>query len=241
MIPIEAGRGLLNIAHRGASGSFPENTIRAFLAAVEAGAAMCELDVRLTRDGIPVVIHDETVDRTTDGRGAVAEMTLAEIKHFDAGMRFGARFAGERIPTLAEVFDALVNRCGLNIELKADAAEKPVCEIVRARGAIEASMVSGFDWEALWRVRAIDPAIRIGVLADKRGDAMLATARRLDAWAVNPRYNLCTAELVSEAHGHGFKVMVWTVDERAAMRRMIAYGVDGIMTNYPERLSALVR
>jgi glycerophosphoryl diester phosphodiesterase len=203
---------------------------------------MCELDVRLTRDGVPVVIHDETVDRTTNGRGAVANMTLAEIKRLDAGGRFGARFAGEQIPTLGEVFDALGDRCGLNIELKAAGAEASVCEMVRVRGAHETAMVSSFDWAALARVKAIDPAIRVGVLADRdAAGAMLAAGRRLDAWAVNPRYNLCTAELVIAAHRQGFKLMVWTVDEPAAMRRMIAYGVDGIMTNYPERLSVLVR
>ena len=108
--------GLLNIAHRGASGTCPENTLRAFITAAEAGAAMCELDVRVARDGAPVVIHDETVDRTTEGRGRVAEMTVQELKLFDAGARFGARFAGERIPTLDEVFAALGDRCGLHAQ-----------------------------------------------------------------------------------------------------------------------------
>jgi len=234
------GAGLLNIAHRGASGSFPENTIRAFQAAADAGAAMCELDVRLTRDGVPVVIHDATVDRTTGSRGAVAEMTLAEIRRLDAGVRCGAHFAGEPIPTLAEVFEALGDRCALNIELKADGLERPVCAMIRARGAIATAMVSSFDWAALARIKAIDAEVRIGVLADRDGGAMLAAARRLGAWAVNPRYNLCTPELVTAAHRQGFQVMVWTVDDVAAMRCMIGYGVDGIMTNYPERLSALV-
>ena len=110
---------MLNIAHRGASGRFPENTLAAFAAAIEAGAQMCELDVQLTRDGAVVVMHDDTVDRTTDGRGAVRGMTLEELKRLDAGVRFGNEFSGERIPTLEEVFALTRGRCGLNIEIKA--------------------------------------------------------------------------------------------------------------------------
>ncbi len=233
--------GLLNIAHRGASGTCPENTLRAFMTAAETGAAMCELDVQVARDGALVVIHDETVDRTTDGHGRVAEMTLQELKLLDAGVRFGARFAGERIPTLEEVFDTLGDRCGLNLELKDGGADAPVSRMVRARRAYETTIVSSFDWDTLGRVRAIDPSIRIGVLSDQRADTMIAAARALGAWAVNPRYDLCTAELVIEARRHGLKVLAWTVDEPALMRRMIANGVDGIMTNYPARLSALIR
>jgi glycerophosphoryl diester phosphodiesterase len=232
---------LLNIAHRGASGTCPENTLRAFMTAAEAGAVMCELDVQVARDGALAVIHDETVDRTTDGRGRVAGLTLHELKLLDAGVKFGARFAGERIPTLEEVFDTLGDRCGLNLELKAGAADAPVCRMVRVRQAYDTTIVSSFDWDVLERVKAIDPAIRIGVLSDKRADTMIAAARALGAWAVNPRYDLCTMELVMEARRHGLKVLAWTVDEPTLMSRMIANGVDGIMTNYPDRLSALIR
>jgi glycerophosphoryl diester phosphodiesterase len=233
--------GLLNIAHRGASGTRPENTLCAFTTAAEAGAAMCELDVQVARDGALVVIHDETVDRTTDGRGRVAGLTLGELKRLDAGVRFDARFAGERIPALNEVFDALGDRCALNLELKSERADAPVCEMVRARQAYENVVVSSFDWDALQRVKTLDPAIRIGVLGKRRGNAMIAAARALGAYAINPRYDLCSAELVTEARRHGLKVLVWTVDEPALMRRMIANGVDGIMSNYPERVSSLVR
>lgn len=210
------------------------------MTATEAGAVMCELDVQVARDGVLVVIHDETVDRTTDGRGRVAEMTVQELKLLDAGIKFGARFAGERIPTLEEVFDVLGDRCSLNLELKAGGAATPVCRIMRERKAYETTIVSSFDWDALERIKAIDAAIRIGVLSDKRADAMIAAARALGAWAVNPRYDLCTMELVMEARRHGLKVLAWTVDEPTLMSRMIANGVDGIMTNYPDRLSALI-
>jgi glycerophosphoryl diester phosphodiesterase len=230
-------RAILNIAHRGASGSFPENTLSAFRAAIDAGARMCELDVQLTRDGAVVVIHDETVDRTTDGTGAVAGLTLAELRRLDAGAKFkGGAHRGERIPTLDEVFTATAGRCGLNIELKAAGVERQVAEIVRTKRAIGDSMVSSFEWHMLDAVRAIGPEIRIGVLAEKNPLAMLEAAARMKAYAVNPRFDLATRELCDAAHARGFKVLVWTVDEHDAMRVLIDAGVDGIMTNYPERL-----
>src|SRR5579872_4989688 len=118
---------MLNIAHRGSSGTHPENTLAAFLAAADEGAQMCELDVQATRDGAVVVIHDETIDRTTDGHGAVAQLTLAEIQRFDAGAKFGAKFASQRIPTLDEVMRATRGKLGLNIEIKEGAVERQVC------------------------------------------------------------------------------------------------------------------
>ncbi len=168
-------------------------------------------------------------------------MSLSELKRLDAGVRFGRHFAGERIPTLDEVFDALGDRCGLDIELKDGAADAQVCAIIRERCAYDLTVVSSFDWAALRRVKARDTSIRIGVLADKRPELMIAEAGALGAWSVNPRYTLCTAELVSEAHRNAFKVLVWTIDDPSQMRRMIANGVDGIVTNDPKRLGTLIR
>jgi glycerophosphoryl diester phosphodiesterase len=230
-------RAVLNIAHRGASGRFPENTLSAFRGAIEDGAQMCELDVQLTRDRAVVVIHDKTVDRTTDGSGAVADLSLAEIRRLDAGAKFqGAAIPGERIPTLDEVFAATAGRCGLNIELKAAGAERKVAELMRARGAAGDSMVSSFNWHMLSALRRIDPEIRLGVLAEKYPDRMLDEAGRLRAYAVNPRFDLATRELCDAAHARGFKVLAWTVDVPEAMRLLIDVGVDGIMSNHPARL-----
>jgi glycerophosphoryl diester phosphodiesterase len=231
---------LLNIAHRGASGEFPENTLMAFKAAIDAGARMCELDVQLTSDGVAVVIHDDTVDRTTEGRGAVASMSLAELRRFDAGRKFGPSFAGARIPTLEEVLDLTRGRCALNVELKGAGVESEVCRLLREHGAIGDTIVSSFDWNALAAARRIEPALGLGVLADRRADAMLEAAVRLHAVSVNPRYDLVSETLVEQAHRAGFKVLVWTIDKVARMRRMIALSVDGIMTNYPARLAALL-
>jgi glycerophosphoryl diester phosphodiesterase len=227
---------VLNIAHRGSSGTHPENTLSAFLAAADEGAEMCELDVQATRDGAVVVIHDETVDRTSDGHGAVAQLTRAEIQRLDAGAKFGARFAGERIPTLDEVMRATRGKLGLNIEIKEGAVERQVCELLRARDALTTSMVSSFEWKALETVRAIDPAIRVGLLAEKNRAALLDAASAMRAYAVNPRYDLVDAAFCADAHARGLKVLVWTVDAPEAMRILIAAGVDGIMTNYPARL-----
>src|ERR1700683_255950 len=123
-------RHVLNIAHRGASGRIPENTLRAFATAIDAGAQMCELDVQFSRDGALVVIHDDTVERTTDGRGAVRLMTLAELRLLDPGIRFGREFKDERIPTLEEVMALADGRCGLDIELKGAGVERGVCELI---------------------------------------------------------------------------------------------------------------
>ncbi len=230
-------RSATNIAHRGASGTFPENTLSAFRAAANAGAAMCELDVRLTRDGQVVVIHDDKVDRTTDGMGDVAAMTLADLKRLDAGAKFkGGAPRRESIPTLDEVFDAVAGRCALNIELKAAGVEGKVAAIMHAHGAVESSMVSSFDWNSIAAINRIDPEIRLSLLAEKKPDELLARAIEMKAYAINPRFDMVTPELCDAAHRANLKVLTWTVDVPQLMEFLLDAGVDGIMTNYPERL-----
>jgi glycerophosphoryl diester phosphodiesterase len=226
---------VLKIAHRGASGRFPENTLRAFEAAIEAGAEMCELDVRLTRDGALVVIHDDTVDRTTNGTGEVRAMTLQKLKRLEAGSKFGVQFANERIPTLEEVLALVGGRCGLNIEIKAPGVESKLCALIRTRAA--AMLVSCFDWQALVRVRSLAPEIPVGLLASRWPARLLGAASEMKAEAINPRFDMVTEELCAAAHKRGIRVYAWTVDAPDAMRKLIAYGVDGIVTNYPERIA----
>jgi glycerophosphoryl diester phosphodiesterase len=230
---------VLNIAHRGASSRFPENTLKAFAAAMDAGAQMCELDVHLTIDGTVVVIHDETVERTTDGRGAVRSMTLEELKRLDAGIRFGGEFAGERIPTLEEVMTLAEGRCGLNIEIKSAGVERKVCELIVGRRALATAMISSFDWDALAVVRHFQPRVRVGLLASQWPARLVGAAFELKAESINPRSDIVTEDLCIAAHERNLSVYTWTVDEPAEMRRLIAFGVDGIMTNYPERLREL--
>jgi glycerophosphoryl diester phosphodiesterase len=230
-------RSVLNIAHRGASGTFPENTLAAFRAAIEAGADMCELDVQLTRDGKVVVIHDDTVERTTDGQGAIAALTLDELQRLDAGAKFqSGAHRGARIPTLDEVFDATTGRCGLNIELKAAGVEAEVAQIMHAHNAFDASIVSSFNWDSLKNIQQIDFKIRIGLLAEEKPIELMAAAVAMRAYAINPRWDMVDADLCEAAHKSGLKVLTWTVDSDARMRALIEAGVDGIMTNFPARM-----
>jgi len=232
---------VLKIAHRGASGNFPENTVCAFRAAIDAGAEMCELDVQLSRDGAIVVIHDETVERTTDGKGEVAELTLEELKRLDAGAKFkGGAVKGERIPTLDEVFSATSGKCGLNIELKAGGLEHQVAQIMQARNALADSIVSSFDWEYLKNIQQLHFNIRIGLLAEEKPVDLMMNAVAMRAHSINPRWDMVTSDLCKAAHERGLKVYTWTVDADARMRALIACGVDGIMTNYSERLRKVV-
>ena len=232
---------MLNIAHRGASGTFPENTLSAFRAAIDAGADMCELDVQLTRDGAVVVIHDETVDRTTDGEGEVAALTLEEIQRLDAGAKFkGGTVKGERIPTLDEVFAATTGKCGLNIELKGGGVEAQVAAIMQARNAFADSIVSSFDWDYLKKIQTLHFNIRIALLAEEKPVDLMMNAVAMRAHAINPRWDMVTADLCKAAHERGLKVYTWTVDADSRMRALAECGVDGIMTNYPERLRTVV-
>ncbi|MGA9723467.1 MAG: glycerophosphodiester phosphodiesterase family protein [Candidatus Binatus sp.] len=237
---------MLNIAHRGASGTFPENTLSAFRAAIDAGAVMCELDVQLSRDGAVVVIHDETVDRTTDGKGKVAQLTLEELKRLDAGAKFkgtikaGALKVAERIPTLDEVFAVTSGKCALNIELKAGGLEHQVAQIMQARNALSDSIVSSFNWGYLKNIQQLNFNIRIGLLAEEKPVDLMKSAAVMRAHAINPRWDMVTADLCNAAHEHGLKVYTWTVDADARMRALVECGVDGIMTNYPERLRTVL-
>jgi glycerophosphoryl diester phosphodiesterase len=233
-------RSVRNIAHRGASGTFPENTLAAFRGAIEAGAQMCELDVQLSGDRAVVVMHDDTVDRTTDGHGAVADLTLEDLRRLDAGARKkGGAPSGERIPTLDEVFAAVAGRCALNVELKEAGFEREVAAIMRKWNAVGDSMVSSFDWRALETMRAADPDIMVGVLAEKGAEKLIDAALRMCAYAVNPRFDMVTGEFCERAHRGGLMVLTWTVDAPELMRYLIDAGVDGIMTNFPERMTAL--
>jgi glycerophosphoryl diester phosphodiesterase len=232
---------VLNIAHRGASGTFPENTLSAFRAAIDAGADMCELDVQLSRDGAVVVIHDETVERTTDGSGEVAELTLAELQRLDAGAKFkSGAVKGDRIPTLDEVFAVTSGKCGLNIELKAGGLEHQVAQLMQSRNAMGDSIVSSFEWEYLKKIQQINFNIRIGLLADEKPVDLMMNAGAMRAQAINPRWDMVTADLCKAAHERGLMVYTWTVDADARMRALAECGVDGIMTNYPERLRTVV-
>ncbi|MBE3598536.1 MAG: glycerophosphodiester phosphodiesterase [Limnochordaceae bacterium] len=236
----------LILAHRGFSARAPENTLVAFRMALEAGADGIELDVQLSRDGVPVVIHDERVDRTTDGKGWVKDFTLDQLRAFDAGGWFGEAFAGERIPTLDEVLEVAGPGSRLiNVELKSGLVQYPglehkVIAALERAGALEKSVLSSFNHFSLRTVKALRPQARTGVLYMEGLVDPWAYARLVPADAIHPPRYAVLPELVEGAHRAGVAVHVWTVDERAELRRMADWGVDAIITNRPDEALAVV-
>ncbi len=233
----------LILAHRGASDDAPENTLRAFGLALEQGADGLELDVTLSADGVPVVIHDDTLDRTTSGHGPVRGQTLAQLKALDAGYpaQFGAKFAGERLPTLAEVFAAYGQQTCINVELKQDrtpgrALAERVVALIHEHRLARRVIVSSFQFSNLRRVRALDPHLPIGLLYTvASGGARLARClgERLHPEAHHPGCYTLGPEQVAWMHGLGLRVNTWTVNEEAELRRWALAGVDGLITNRP--------
>jgi glycerophosphoryl diester phosphodiesterase len=230
-------------AHRGASDDAPENTLAAFALALEQGADGLELDVTLSADGVPVVIHDDTLDRTTNGYGPVRWQTLAALKQLEAGYpaQFGGQFAGERLPTLDEVFAAFGPRTRINVELKQDRAPgRPlapaVVALIQRHGLARRVIVSSFQFSNLRQVRALDPTLPIGLLY-----TIATGGARLVRWltgdlhpeAHHPGCYALAPEQVAWFHAQGLRVNTWTVNAEADLRRFAQAGVDGLITNRP--------
>jgi glycerophosphoryl diester phosphodiesterase len=234
---------LLRIAHRGASGHCPENTRAAFLRAIELGADMVELDCQVTRDGAVVVIHDDTLDRTTSGRGRVRDHTLKELKALDAGSWFHPSFAGEEILLLEEAVEILRGRVGLNLEIKGEDSpgrlEIQCVGIVRSLRFVGETVFSSFSPPRMRLVRDLAEDARIGVLMENRRGAWIegfALAEELAAEALHAERTLLDAAPVDEAHRRGLEVRVWPVNQPSEMEWLARIGVDGIFTDFPERL-----
>jgi glycerophosphoryl diester phosphodiesterase len=169
--------------------------------------------------------------------GEVAKLTLEELRRLDAGAKFkGGAIKGERIPTLDEVFEITGGKCGLNIELKAGGVENQVAQIMQARNAFGDTIVSSFDWDYLKTIQQLHFNIRVGLLAEEKPVDLMMNAVAMRAHSINPRWDMVTADLCKAAHERGLMVYTWTVDADARMRALMECGVDGIMTNYPERL-----
>lgn len=232
------------IAHRGASGHAPENTFAAFERAVQLGAGFIETDLQLTRDARFVAIHDASLERTTNGRGAVRDHTLAELRQLDAGMWFDRQYMDQRIPTLDEILEfASQQDVVFYLEIKYDSAWGMHHALVGALGKAEnaaRTIVISFDPATLASVRRLEPAIMIGLLVeDATGDPVKA-ALEVGARQLCPRADLVTPELVERAHRADLHVVAWTINDADKMRAAIDTGVDGIMTDLPDRLRAVV-
>jgi len=237
-------------AHRGFSGAAPENTLAAFRAAIEAGADMIELDVHLTRDQEVVVIHDDVLGRTADGKGDVAEKSLAELKALDAGGWFDPRFAGERIPTLAEVLEVARGRILVNIELKkgkkafpytmAELAEKTLAVVEKA-GMLRQVLFSSFDPAAIDRIRELDARLPIGLITQRPWATPEEAGNGKAYPTINSLFKNLTAGNVRRAHEARIQVHAWTADTPDEMEKVLVLGVDGIITNHPDRLINLLK
>ncbi len=221
----------LIIGHRGASGTEPENTLRSFRKAVDVGADGIELDVHTCATGELVVIHDDTVDRTTDGSGKVSELSLDQLRELDAG-------SGERIPLLTEVLDLIGRRILVNIELKGDSTAQGVSRIISSylgRGyETDDLLVSSFKPIELSDFISLEEDIRIGVLFEDHPEMYLDFAGKIGAYSVHPRKDLVDPSLVRRSVDMGCRVLTWSVNDREEVDSLISMGVDGIFTDYPQ-------
>jgi glycerophosphoryl diester phosphodiesterase len=237
------------VGHRGASGYAPENTIASFRRAVELGAGFIETDLQVTRDVQVVAMHDSTLDRTTSGKGPVSHRTLDEIRVLDAGSWFDSdssrSFAGERVPTLNEILD-LSRELDVNfyLEIKAGdtwGVEHAVAAALSDSNAAGRALVLSFDLSTLDAMNRIDRNIMTGYLCEHPSSDLVKRAVQVGARQLAPRGDLITSALVDQAHRAGLKVVTWTINEPEQMRHLIATGVDGIMSDYPDRLVSVLR
>jgi glycerophosphoryl diester phosphodiesterase len=236
---------VLAIAHRGASGHAPENTLAAFKKAVAMGATFIETDLQMSRDPRLVAIHDATLNRTTNGEGLVHNMTLAHLRQLDAGSWFGSEYAGERIPTLEELLAfSKKNDVVFYLELKPQGSwggEHALIGALRESGEIPRVVVISFDASVVLNLRKIEPTLMTGLLYDGQIENPIEKAVEVGARQLLVRGDLVTPVLLTGARKRDLQVVCWTVNHPAHMRALIAAGVDGIMSDYPDRLAATLQ
>ena len=246
MLSLRAREGVpYVIGHRGAMGHAPENTMASFRRAWLLGARMVELDVQLTADNQLVVIHDETIDRTTSGRGAVASLTADEIRSFDAGSWCGAGFAGQRVPLLGEVIEWARGKVNLVIEVKTSPAQVATCIDVlqrelQEREFIEQCLIISFDHPFLKELKDANSRLAVGMVYFARLHDPVRAVRAIHGSAMHMHYSCIDAQDVAALQRAGIAVSAWTVNEPADIQRMVDLGVDSITTNYPDRVEPIV-
>jgi len=239
--------GFIVIAHRGASAYYPENTMAAFRGAVEMNAEMIEIDIMLSKEGVPVVFHDATLNDHTDGEGRLDEFTVQELKKLDAGSWFDPEFAGQRILTLEEVLEFAAGKIALNIEIKTEAVsqdaeggvEEKSLELVKEYKMEEYVMFSSFDYRAVRRLKEMDSEISAALLFEKNQSenklpSELITKYRADAF--NCSYQQLSKKRFRDLVSYKIPIFVYTVDQERRMRKLIKKGVSGVFTNKPDLL-----
>ncbi|MGH7774369.1 MAG: glycerophosphodiester phosphodiesterase [Candidatus Binatia bacterium] len=221
------------VGHRGACGHAPENTLKSFAKAIELGCQRVELDVHVSADGAPVVIHDETLDRTTNGKGSVRTLTLAELEKLDAG-------GGERIPALAEVMELCRGKVALQIELKDSTSPPLVAQLIEKEWDRKRVVVTSFNLSLLDEFATLIPDIPLGLLNRNPALDMIATAKEHGHRWICPRFNIVSHDLVNRAHDVGLLVYVYHVNQQQIAEDLILWRVDAVGTDYPELVSGLL-
>ncbi len=225
---------MLKIGHRGARGYEPENTLIGFQKAVALDVDQIELDIHSSADGEIMVIHDETIDRTTNGNGYVNSFTRLELQQFQIeGQQY--------IPTLIEVLNLIDRKCSINIEIKSNGLANKLVGIIEQyvtekQWEYSDFIVSSFEWDNLEKVRLLNPSIPIAILTETSIEDALAFAKKIKAQAINPDFQLLSTENVSQMQQAGFQVFPWTVNEIEDIKRIQSYKVDGIISDFPDRL-----
>jgi len=227
----EKTRPLL-VGHRGACGYEPENTLRSFSRAIEMGCDAIELDVHVCKSGELIVLHDDTLERTTNGTGNISQQTLGELKEFDAGN-------GEKIPTLSEVFDLIDNRVIINIELKGYGTLIPVVQLLKHhidKGLnLDKIIITSFIHQYIKEMRTLMPFVQTGLLIRCELLGFSALAEAADADYLITYYEYANSNLIEDAHSRGVKIMIYTVNDKQTIKQLKDMGVDGIITNFPDR------
>lgn len=231
---VKEERAVVITAHRGAGYLEPENTLRALQRALELGVDQIEIDAQLTRDGHLILMHDPTVDRTTNGIGKVEDLTLEEIRQLDAGL-------GERVPTLAEALELVCGRAILQIELKGAGTALPVVRTVEAAGRERDVILTSFVHQWLIQTRQLNPRISTGALWGRLPSDAVQQTRRIGAQALHVWYEHIDHRLVAEAHEQGLLVRAWNPNQPEEMRRLIELGVDAIGSDRPDMLLDVYR
>lgn len=230
----------INIAHRGFSGKYPENTMLAFTKALEAGADGMEFDVHLSADGVPVIIHDEKLDRTTDATGLVMERTCAQLREVDASAGYKGVYGKNPIPTLEEYLEMIKGKkCVTNIEIKTgiiwyDGIEKKVLDLLDRFDRRKDVIISSFNHFSIQRMKQLAPDIKCGFLEESRiiGPAGYCAYHGVECW--HPFFYDMTPDVVAELKGRGIEINAWTINTREDMLDMLRKGVDGVITNHPD-------
>ncbi|CAH2715500.1 Glycerophosphodiester phosphodiesterase [Neobacillus rhizosphaerae] len=236
----------IKIGHRGAAGYCPENTAASFKKAIELGVDYLEIDIQMTRDNKLVIIHDPTINRTTNGKGHVKDLTLKELQALDAGSWFHPKFSKEKILSFSGFLDEFAEKTGLLIELKKPSLypgieEKVANELLKrglTKGDTDKIIVQSFDQNSLKRFHKLLPSVPIGVLVKKRGVKGLSN-KELQSFStyaayVNPKITMINKRLIRRIHHHGFKTLVWTVRKKKDVHLLKRYNIDGIISDFPD-------